>query len=61
VRHLPANGGEQCTELSAIEFFMSSFGPLGGARREGTIESFAELTEVLLGMKAVNDLDGARK
>jgi hypothetical protein len=52
-----ANGGEQRGELSAIEFFLSSFGPRTSARRGGAIESFAELTEVLLGMKAVDNLD----
>ena len=57
MRHLPANGSEQRTELSTIEFFMSSFSPLTGARRGAAIESFTELTQVLLGMKAVHDLD----
>src|SRR5215472_18426999 len=56
-RHLAANGGEKRVELSAIEFFMASFGPCGGARRSEAIDSFAELTEVLLGVKAIDDLN----
>src|SRR5215469_15810495 len=35
---------------------MASLGPPGGARRGEAIESFAELTEVLLGVKAIDDL-----
>ena len=61
VGYLPANGGEQRMELSAIKFFMSFLSPLNGAQRGEAIESFTELTQVLLGMKAVHDLDGPRK
>jgi len=55
---LPTNSGEQRSEPSAIEFFVSSFSPLHGAPGGEAIESLTEFTEMLLGMKAVHDLDG---
>lgn len=55
---MAAKGSEQCTELSTIEFFMPSFGPLGSAWMCRAIEGFAELAQVLFGVKAIDDLNG---
>src|SRR2546425_6040160 len=56
VSHMAANRGEECLEPSGVEFLLPSFRPLGSSRVGRAIKSFAEVTQVLLGVKAVDDL-----
>src|SRR5712691_6343384 len=56
VSHMAANRGEGCLEPSGVEFLLPSFRPLGSSRVGRAIKSFAEVTQVLLGVKAVDDL-----
>ncbi len=60
-RDLAADGVEQGLEFSGVEFFFSTFCPLGCAWMSDTVEGFSEITQVLFGMIAVHDLGGIRK
>src|SRR3974377_538975 len=55
---LAAEGSKQRAELSAVEFLMSSFRPWRSAWMRRAIKSFAEFAQMLLGMKAIHDLNG---
>ena len=52
---------EQSPESSGVEFFLAAFRPLCSSRRSGTVQSFSDSTQVLLGMIAVHNLGGIGK
>jgi hypothetical protein len=60
-RDLAADGVEQSLEFSGVEFFLPTFCPLRRAWMSEAIESFSEITQVLFGMIAVNNLSGIGK
>jgi hypothetical protein len=55
------DGCEQSLEFSGVEFFLPAIRPLESSWRRETVQSFSEFTQVLFGMKAVDDLHGLRK
>jgi hypothetical protein len=60
-RELAADGVEQSLEFSGVEFLLPAFCPLRRARISEAVESFSEITQVLFGMIAVNNLSGIGK
>ena len=60
-RDLAADGVEQRLKFSGVEFFLPTFCPLRCAWMSEAVESFSEITQVLFGMIAVNNLGGIGK
>src|SRR5882724_8950049 len=60
-RDLAADGVKQSLEFSGVEFFLPTFCPLRRAWMSEAVESFSEITQVLFGMIAVNNLGGIGK
>ena len=60
-RDLAADGIEQSPESSGVEFFLAVCCPLRSSWRSGTVQSFCDITQVLFGMIAVNNLGGIGK
>jgi hypothetical protein len=60
-RDLAADGLEQSRESSGVEFFLAAFRPLRSSWRSGTVQSLSDITQVLFGMIAVNNLGGLWK
>jgi len=55
------NCRQQSAEAARVKFLMSPLGPSGGVRVSGAIKSFGEVTEVLFGVEAIDDLPGLGK
>ena len=60
-RDLATEGVEQSPESSGVEFLFPAVRPLSRSWRSGTVESFSDITQVLLGMIAVHNLGGSGK
>ena len=52
---------KQSLESSGVEFFFPAIRPLRSSRRRRTVQSFSDITQVLFGMVAVNNLGGIWK
>ena len=57
-RDLAADGAERTSKFSDVEFFTFAVRPVCGALVGRAVQSFSEITQVLFGMKAVNNLGG---
>ena len=58
---MAAERRQQSVEAACVQFLMSAFDPCRGARVGGSVESFGQVAEVLLGVKAIDDLPGLGK
>ncbi len=58
---MAADGSEQSVEATRVEFLMSPLGPGPGVRVGGAVKSLGEVTEMLFGVEAIDDLPGLGK